>query len=155
MDAPLRTRLNDSLKAAMKGQDKRGTSTLRLILAAIKDRDIAARSKGNTDGLADDEILGVLQTMIRQRLESAELYDKGGRPELAADERAEITIIESFLPRQMSDDEVSDAIGQVIGECGAASMKDMGKAMAALRSRYAGRMDFAKASALVKEKLAS
>ncbi len=155
MDTPLRPRLNDALKAAMKSQDKRGTSTLRLILAAIKDRDIAARSKGNTEGLSDEEILGVLQTMIRQRQESAELYDKGARPELAADERAEIVIIESFLPQQMSEAEVNEAIGETIAACGATSMKDMGKAMAALRARYAGRMDFARASQLVKERLAS
>ncbi len=153
MDNPIRTRLSDALKTAMKSQDKRSTSTLRLILAAIKDRDIAARSKGNTEGLSDDEILGVLQTMIRQRQESAELYDKGGRPELAADERAEIVVIESFLPRQMSEVEMDEAIGQVIAESGASSMKDMGKAMAALRSRYAGRMDFARASQRVKERL--
>ncbi len=153
MENPIRTRLNDALKAAMKAQDKRSTSTLRLILAAIKDRDIAARSKGNTEGLSDDEILGVLQTMIRQRQELAELYEKGGRPELAAEERAEIVIIESFLPRQMSEDEMDAAIGEVIAACGASSMKDMGKAMAALRTRYAGRMDFARASQRVKERL--
>jgi uncharacterized protein len=155
MDDPLRNRLNVALKTAMKAQDKRSTSTLRLILAAIKDRDIAARSKGNTEGLSDEEILGVLQTMIRQRQESAELYDKGGRPELAADERAEIVIIESFMPQQMSESEVDAAIGEAIGACGATSMKDMGRAMAALRARYAGRMDFAKASQLVKKRLSS
>jgi uncharacterized protein len=155
MDDPIRNRLNGALKTAMKAQDKRGTSTLRLILAAIKDRDIAARSKGNTEGLTDEEILGVLQTMIRQRQESAELYDKGGRPELAADERAEIVIIESFLPQQMSESEMNAAVAEVIGACGATSMKDMGRAMAALRANYAGRMDFAKVSQLVKARLST
>jgi uncharacterized protein YqeY len=153
MEAPLRVRLNDALKKAMKGQDKRATSTLRLILAAVKDRDIAHRGKGKPEGLTDEEILGVLQTMIRQRHESIELYRKGGREELAEEEEQEIKIIETFLPRQMSEEEMIAAVREVVAETGAASIKDMGKAMAALRERYAGRMDFAKASAAVRAQL--
>jgi uncharacterized protein YqeY len=153
MEAPLRVRLNDALKTAMKGQDKRAVSTLRLILAAVKDRDIAHRGKGKPEGLTDEEILGVLQTMIRQRHESIELYRKGAREELAAEEEQEIKIIESFLPRQMTEDEMVAAVREVVAETGAASIKDMGKAMAALRERYAGRMDFAKASAAVRAQL--
>ena len=154
MASALRTRLNDSLKTAMKEQDKRALSTVRLILAAVKDRDIAARGKGNMDGLSDEEILGVLQTMVRQRQEAAELYEKGNRPELVEQEKAEIAIIESYLPKQMSDAEVRDAIAAAVAESGATSIKDMGKAMAALRAKYAGRMDFGKASGLLREKLA-
>ena len=154
METPLRSRLRDALTAAMKDKDKRAVSTVRLILAAVKDRDIAARSKGNMEGLTDEDILGVLQTMIRQRQESIELYEKGNRPELVAEERAEIAIIETFLPRQMSEAEVTEAVGAVLAETGAAGMKDMGKAMAALRARYAGRMDFGKASALLRARLA-
>jgi uncharacterized protein YqeY len=154
MDTPLRGRLNDTLKTAMKGQDKTVLSTVRLILAAVKDRDIAARGKGNMNGLSDEEILGVLQTMIRQRQEAAEMYEKGNRPELVAQEKGEIAVIEGFLPKQMTDAEMRDAIAGTIAETGAKGMKDMGKAMAALRASYAGRMDFAKASALLREKLA-
>ena len=154
MPSALRARLNDSLKTAMKEQDKRVLSTVRLILAAVKDRDIAARGKGNMDGLSDEEILGVLQTMVRQRQEAAELYEKGNRPELVEQEKAEIVIIESYLPKQMSDAEMKDAIGRIVVESGATSIKDMGKAMAALRAKYAGRMDFGKASGLLREKLA-
>jgi uncharacterized protein YqeY len=153
MDSPLRTRLNDSLKAAMKDQDKRALSTVRLILAAVKDRDIAARGKGNTEGLSDEEILGVLQTMIRQRQEAAEMYAKGNRPELVEQEKGEIAVIETYLPKQMTDAEVADAIARAVSESGATGIKDMGKAMAALRAKYAGRMDFAKASGLLRQKL--
>jgi uncharacterized protein YqeY len=154
MDTPLRGRLNETLKTAMKGQDKKVLSCVRLILAAIKDRDIAARGKGNMNGLTDEEILGVLQTMIRQRQEAAELYEKGNRPELVAQEKGEIAVIEGFLPQQMTEAEMRDAIAAAIADSGAAGMKDMGKAMAALRAKYAGRMDFAKASGLLRERLA-
>src|SRR5262245_28636267 len=106
MDTPLRARLNDTMKTAMKGGDKRVLSTVRLILAAIKDRDIAARGKGNHEGLSDEEILGVLQTMIRQRQEAAEMYEKGNRPELVEQEKGEIVVIEGFLPKQMSESEM-------------------------------------------------
>jgi uncharacterized protein YqeY len=153
MDSPLRTRLNDSMKTAMKSQDKVALSTVRLILAAIKDRDIAARGKGNTEGLSDEEILGVLQTMIRQRQEAAEMYAKGNRPELVEQEKGEIAVIEGYLPKQLTEAEVAEAITRAVAESGAAGMKDMGKAMAALRAKYAGRMDFAKASGLLRAKL--
>ncbi len=149
----LRTRLTDSLKTAMKSKNERSTSTLRLILAAIKDRDIAAKSKGNKDGVSDDEVLGLLQSMIKQRRESIEMYEKGGRPELAQKEAEEITVIEGFLPKQLSEDELAQAITDVIANVEAESLKDMGKTMGALKEKYTGRMDFSKASAMVKERL--
>ena len=150
----LRQRLSDALKDALKSKDQIGLSTVRLILAALKDRDIAARGKGNMDGISEEEILGLLQGMIKQRQESIVLYEKGGRCELAEQERGEIVVIERFLPKQMGEDEVAKAVREAISETGAQSLKDMGKAMAALKGRYAGQMDFAKASALVKQALA-
>lgn len=150
----LRPRLNDALKDALKAKDQIGVSTVRLILAALKDRDIAARGKGNKEGISDEEILGLLQNMIKQRQESIVLYEKGGRCELAEQERGEIAVIERFLPKQMGEDEVVKAVREAISETGSQSLKDMGKTMAALKSRYAGQMDFAKASALVKQTLA-
>ena len=150
----LRPRLSDALKDALKSKDQIGLSTVRLILAALKDRDIAARGKGNMDGISEEEILGLLQGMIKQRQESIVLYEKGGRCELAEQERGEIVVIERFLPKQMGEDEVAKAVREAISETGAQSLKDMGKAMAALKGRYAGQMDFAKASALVKQALA-
>jgi uncharacterized protein len=149
----LRTQFTDALKVAMRAKDGRATSTLRMILAALKDKDIAARGQGNPDGIDDASIMSMLQTMVRQRQESAELYDKGDRPELAAQEREEIAIIEGFLPKAMSAEEAEAAVAAVIGELGAASIKDMGKVMAELRARYAGRMDFGKASGVIKSKL--
>ncbi len=149
----LRTRLSDALKTAMKGKDGRSVSTLRLILAALKDRDIAARGKGNQDGVSDDEVLGLLQSMIKQRRESIEHYEKGGRMELAQGEAEEIAVIEGFLPEQMSEDEIATVITGVLGEVGAESLKDMGKVMTALKEQFAGQMDFGKASAMVKERL--
>ncbi len=149
----LRTRLTDSLKTAMKSKNERSTSTLRLILAAIKDRDIAAKSKGTQDGVSDDEVLGLLQSMIKQRHESIKMYEKGRRPELAQREAEEITVIEGFLPKQLSEDELAQAITDVIADVEAESLKDMGKAMGALKEKYTGRMDFSKASAMVKERL--
>ena len=151
----LRDELNDSLKASMKDRNRRAVSTIRLILTAVKDRDIAARGKGNADGISDQEILQVLQTMVRQRQESIELYEQGGRLELAEQEAEEIAIIRDFLPRQLGKQEMTEALGAVIGETGAASLKDMGRVMAVLRERYAGQMDFAEASAAVKERLGS
>jgi uncharacterized protein YqeY len=149
----LRGRLNDDLKAAMKAKDQRGTSTLRLILAALKDRDIAARERGVTDGIGEDEIVEMMQKMVRQRRESIELYEKGGRPELAQQEADEIAVIERFLPKQLSEAEMQEAVATTIAETGAATIKDMGKVMGALKANFAGRMDFAKAGALVKQKL--
>ncbi len=137
----------------MKGKDKLATSTLRLILAAVKDRDIAARSKGNAEDISDDDILGVLQTMVRQREESIKLYEQGERPELAKQEADEIEVIRRFLPEQMDDAAVTEAVGAAVDELDAGSLKDMGRIMSFLRERYAGRMDFGKASALAKQQL--
>jgi uncharacterized protein YqeY len=152
----LRQDINEALKTAMKAKDVRATSTLRLILAALKDRDIAARGEGKgDDGLGDDAILEMLQKMIKQRHDSIEQYQKGNRPDLVQQEEEEIGIIKTFLPKQMSEDEVKAAIDATVTDIGAASIKDMGKAMAALKERYAGRMDFAKASQLVKNRLSA
>lgn len=150
----LRARLNDELKVAMKAKDALATSTLRLILAALKDRDIAARDRGITDGIGDDEIVEMMQKMVRQRQESREIYAKNDRPELAEKEAQEIVVIERFLPKQLSQAEMQDAIDQAIAEIGATSIKDMGKVMGVLKANHAGRMDFGKAGALVKGKLA-
>jgi uncharacterized protein YqeY len=151
--AMLRTRLTDALKTAMKSKDAKSTATLRLILAALKDRDIAARSKGNRATISDDEVLGMLQSMIKQRRESIALYEKGGRMELAQQEAEEIAVIEEFLPEQMGADKMASVIDAIITESEAASLKDMGRVMAALKENHAGSMDFSKASALVKERL--
>jgi len=145
----LRDDINNSLKAAMKAKDERRISTLRLVNSTFKNADIEARGHGKAP-LGDDELLGLLQKMVKQRHESIELYEKGGRPELAQQERDEIAIIAAYLPKQMSEDEVKAAIAQAIQETGAAGMKDMGKVIGALRGKYAGKMDFAKVSALVK-----
>lgn len=150
----LRERFNEALKEAMKAREQRRVSTLRLVLAALKDRDIAGRTEESRAGISDEEILFLLAKMIRQREESADTYEKGGRPELAAAEREEIEIIREFMPRQMSEDETRAAAKAVIAETGAASMKDMGRVMAALKERYAGQMDFAKAGGVVKALLA-
>lgn len=146
----LREQFNEAMKGAMKAKEQRRLSTLRLVLAAIKDRDIASRTEESRAGIGDDEILLLLTKMIKQREELAATYESGGRPELAAAEREEIAIIQSYLPKQMSAAEVEAAARAVIAELGAASMKDMGKVMAVLKERYAGRMDFAAASATVK-----
>jgi hypothetical protein len=149
----LREKLNDSLKAALKSGDKRSVSTVRMILAAVKDRDIAARGKGNADGIADADILQVLQSMVKQRQESIKLYQQGGRPELAQQEADEIGVIEGFMPRQMSEAETAAAIKAVAAELGGEGIKGMGRGMALLRERHAGQMDFTKASALLKDAL--
>jgi uncharacterized protein len=149
----LRNSLNDALKAAMRDRDSATTSTVRLILAGLKDRDIAARPKGNSTGIGDDEILSLLQGMIKQRRESIALYEKGKRPDLVDKETAEIVVIERFLPQQMDESAAAQAIAKVIEELGATSIKDMGRIMAELKARHAGQMDFAKASALVKQRL--
>lgn len=149
----LREQLAEALKDAMRAGDKRRTGTLRLILAAIKDRDIAGRENGSRDLVGDDDILQLLQKMIRQRRESIETFEKGGRMELADQERGEIAVIEGFLPRQMGEAEIAAAIDAVSAELGAAGLKDMGRVMAALRERYPGTMDFGKASAAAKQRL--
>ena len=148
----LRDDINDALKAAMKARDERRVSTLRLVNSALKNADIEARGQGKSP-LSDEEVLGLLQKMIKQRQESVELYDKGGRPELAQQERDEIAIIAAYLPQALSDDEVKAAIAEAVAATGAAGMKDMGKVVSALRARYAGRMDFGKAAALIKATL--
>jgi uncharacterized protein YqeY len=145
----LRDDINTALKDAMKAGDARRVSTLRLVNAAFKNADIEARGQGKGP-LGEDEMLPLLQKMIKQRQEAVELYDKGGRAELAQQERDEIAIIAGYLPKQMSEDEVKAAIAAAISETGAAGMKDMGKVVAALKGKFAGKMDFAKASALVK-----
>jgi uncharacterized protein YqeY len=149
----MRDRLNDALKEATLAKDTCATATIRLILAALKDRDIAVRSKDSQAGISDEEILGLLQTMVKQRRESIEMYEKGGREDLAEREAREIEVIQRFLPEQMDEAAIGTAVEQVIASVGAAGLKEMGKVMAALRAQYAGRMDFAKASAAAKQKL--
>ena len=151
----LRQRLKAALTEAMKSKNTISVSTLRLIMAALKDRDIAARPSGVTDGIEDDGILSMLQSMIKQRHDSIEMYEKGGRQELADAEQQEIEIIEQFLPQQFSDSEIDDAVTGIIADLGATCIKDMGKVMGALKGKYAGEMDFGKASKLVKDRLAS
>ena len=148
----LRDDINNAVKEAMKAKDERKLSTLRMVNSTIKNADIAARGEGKPP-LSDEALLGVLQKMIKQRQEAVELYDKGGRAELAAQERAEIDVITAYLPKQMSDDDVQAAIAAAIKETGAAGMKDMGKVVGVLKGKYAGQMDFGKASGLVKAAL--
>ena len=151
----LRQQLNDAMKEAMKAKDAKRLATLRLVLAALKDRDIAARTETSRDLLGDDEILSLMAKMIKQRDESATAFDAGNRPELAAGEREEIAIIRSFMPAQMDEAGVKAAAQTIVAELGATSIKDMGKVMAAMKERYAGQMDFARASAVVKEILSA
>lgn len=149
----LRSDLSDALKEAMRSRDEAAVSTLRMILAGLKDRDIAARTKGSGQPIPDSEILELLQKMVKQRQESIELYKKGKRDDLVAKEQAEIAIIERYLPKALSDAEMEQAIAQTIGLTGASSVRDMGKVIGALREEYAGRMDFARASQMVKARL--
>ena len=150
----LREQIDTALKTAMKAQDdKLRVATLRLINAAIKDRDIAARADDRCNGVSDEEILQILAKMVKQREESADAYDKGCRPELAEQERAEIEVIRSFLPRQLSEDEIRSAVSDVIAEYEASGLKDMGKCMGALKERYTGAMDFGCAGKFMKESL--
>src|ERR1700750_2395331 len=148
----LRDDINNAVKEAMKAKEERKLSTLRMVNSTIKNADIDARGQGKPP-LSDADLLGVLQKMIKQRQESVELYDKGGRAELAAQEREEIAVIPAYLPKQMSDDDVKAAISAVIAETNAAGIKDMGKVINALKAKYAGQMDFGKASGLVKATL--
>ena len=144
----MRERFANELKAAMKASDKRRVATIRMIMAALKEREIEARGQGKA--LAEDNIMALLQKLIRSRRESQEIYEKAGRPDLAAQEAEEISIIDSFLPQQLSESEMDGAIAAAIEKTGASSVKDMGKVVGALKGEYAGRMDFAKASARVK-----
>ena len=145
----LRDEINEAVKTAMKSQEKLKLGTLRMVNSAIKNADIEARGAGKA-ALGDGDILGLLQKLIKQRQESIELYRKGGRQELVDQEEAEIAVIKHFLPQALSEADTKAAIAEVIAETGASGMKDMGKVIAALKERYAGRMDFAKASGLVK-----
>jgi len=148
----LRERFNEDLKTAMKARDQAAVSTLRMISATLKDRDIAARPKGVTQ-VDEPEIVDMLQKMVRQRQESIELYKQGGRQELADKEQSEIDLIERYLPKKLSDAEQADAIAKAVAETGASTIKDMGKVMAKLKEGYAGRMDFGKVGSAVKAKL--
>ena len=150
----LRDNLNEALKEAMRARDMTTVGAVRLILAKLKEVDIAARTEASREGVADDRILSMLQGMIKQRNESVALYEKGGRPELAEKEKAEIAVIERFLPRQMDEAAVAAAVAEAVASTGAKTVKDMGGVMAALKAKYAGQMDFAKASAAVKKALA-
>jgi uncharacterized protein YqeY len=149
----LREAFSERLKQAMRARDARTVSTVRLILAALKDRDVAARGAGNAAGIGDADIRRMLQGMVKQRRESIALYRQGNRPELAEQEAAEIAVIESFLPRPLSDEEIAAAARAAIAETGAAGPKDMGKVMIALRERHAGVIDMGKAGAVVKQLL--
>lgn len=148
----MREKLTESMKEAMKAKDSRRLSTVRLIQSAVKDRDIANRGTGK-DAATDDEILQILQKMVKQREESAKIYEDAGRAELAIQEREEIAVLKTFMPEQLSDEKVDEIVAAVVAEIGAEGMKDMGKVMAVLRERYAGQMDFAKASGVIKAKL--
>jgi uncharacterized protein YqeY len=150
----LREQIDEALKTAMKARDdKTRVSTLRLINAAIKDRDIAARGEDRCCGVTDDEILQLLTKMVKQREDSATAFETGCRPDLAEQENTEIAIIREFLPRQLTDAEIETAVAAMLAEENAASLKDMGRVMAALKARHAGSMDFARAGALVKKRL--
>ncbi|MEL7487920.1 MAG: GatB/YqeY domain-containing protein [Pseudomonadota bacterium] len=150
----IRDRIDEALKTAMKARDdKTRVSTLRLINAAIKDRDIAARAEDRCNGVDDEEILAILTKMVKQREESSETYDKACRPELAEQERAEIEVIREFMPRQLSEAEIEDAVSGVIEEFEASGLKDMGRCMGALKERYQGAMDFGRAGAMMKKAL--
>ena len=150
----LRNDLSDALKDALRGKDQRSVATIRLILAALKDRDICARGRGNSDGVEDAEILDMLQSMVKQRCDSIAMYEQGGRCELAEREQEEIEIITRFMPEQLGDDEIRGVVTETIAELEASSLKDMGRVMASLKERFTGRMDFGRASSVVKENLA-
>ncbi|MEJ6509508.1 MAG: GatB/YqeY domain-containing protein [Octadecabacter sp.] len=149
----LRARVSTALKEAMKAKDSTRLSTLRLINAAIKDRDIEARGEGKDEGVGDDVVLAIMGKMVKQRQESAKVYEEGSRLELAEKELSEIKIIEDFLPRQLSDDEAAAAIDAAIAQVGAESIRDMGKVMGVLKGKYTGQMDFGKTGPMVKDKL--
>jgi uncharacterized protein YqeY len=149
----LRQRLNEALKTAMKARSEREVATIRMILAGLKDRDIAARPKGVAAGIADEDIASMLQGMIKQRREAIPLFKQGGRQELVDKEEAEIRIIEGFLPKQMDDAAIAEAVAAILQETGAKTLKDMGRCMAILKERHAGQMDLGKASAVLKQRL--
>jgi hypothetical protein len=149
----LRNNINTALKQAMRDRAADRLSTLRLISAAIKDRDIAARGEGREDGVGDDEVLAILSKMVKQRQESARTYEEGGRLDLAERELSEITVIEEFLPKQLGESEIAAAIDAAVTETGAGSIRDMGKVMGALKAQYTGQMDFGQVGPMVKDRL--
>ena len=151
----LRSRINAAMKQAMKDKSTERLSTIRLIKAAIKDRDIAARTEGKENGVGDGEVLAILAKMTKQRQESAKTYEEAGRLDLSERELSEIKVIEEFLPRQLTDAEIQSALAEAIDKVGAESIRDMGKVMAALKSKYAGQMDFGAVGALVKSNLSN
>ena len=151
----LRSRINAAMKQAMKDKSIERLSTIRLINAAIKDRDIAARTEGKENGVGDDEVLAILSKMTKQRLESAKTYEEAGRLDLSERELAEIKVIEEFLPRQLTDSEIQSAVSEAIKEVGASSIRDMGKVMGALKRKHVGQMDFGVVGALVKNNLSN
>ena len=149
----LRSTITEAMKEAMRAKDEKTLGAIRLILAKMKDQDIAARPKGNTEGIGDEEICLMMQGMVKQRRESVALYEKGNRPDLAAQESAEIAVIERFLPKQMTEEETQKAIEAAVAATSATTIKDMGKVMADLKKTHAGQMDFAMAGGLVKTRL--
>lgn len=151
----LRTRISTSLKQAMKDKAVDRLSTLRLVSAAIKDKDIAARAVGNDDGVGEDEVLAILGKMAKQRVESARAYEEGSRLDLAERERSEIVVIEEFLPRQLNADETTAAVDAAVAEVSASSIRDMGKVMGVLKGKYTGQMDFGRVGALLKDRLSN
>ncbi|MEH6830595.1 GatB/YqeY domain-containing protein [Sulfitobacter sp.] len=151
----LRTRIATDLKQAMKDKAAERLSTLRLVNAAIKDKDIDARAEGNDDGVGDAEVLAILGKMAKQRLESARAYEEGGRLDLAERERAEIVVIEEFLPRQLDDAETKAAVDAAVAETGASSIRDMGKVMGVLKAKYTGQMDFGRVGPQIKDRLSN
>ena len=149
----MQARINAALREAMKSKDSGRLSTLRLINAAIKDKDIALRSAGESEGVSDAEVLGILEKMVKQRRESVRAYEEGGRLDLAEREREEIDVIEEFLPRRLSRDEVRAAVDKAIRETDASSIRDMGRVIGTLKARYPGQMDFGEVGPMVKERL--
>jgi len=149
----LRQAFADRLKQALKARDARSVSTVRLMLAALKERDVAARGQGNIEGVAEAEIQQILQSMIKQRREAITLYEQGKRHDIAQQEREEIAVIEGFLPRQFEEAEIEEAAAAIIAQIGASGIKDIGKVMAALRARHAGVVDFARAAVIVRRLL--
>lgn len=150
-----REKINAAMKEAMKNKDMGRVAAIRLITAAMKDKDINSRTDGRNDGIDESTLLSMLQSMIKQRLESAKIFRENGRPELAEKEEGEIKVIEEFLPSQLSDDDVAKVIADIITATGAAGIKDMGKVMGELKAKYAGQVDMAKAGAVIKQKLSA
>ncbi len=148
-----RDNINAAMKEAMKNKDMERLAAIRLIIAAMKDKDVASRTDGRNDGIDESALLSMLQSMIKQRTESAKIFRENNRPELAEKEEGEIAVIESFLPKQLSDDEVAAIIADIIAKTGAAGIKDMGKVMAELKANYAGQLDMGKAGGVIKQKL--